>query len=316
MRVRFSLPAFFQMKNKILVIVGPTAVGKSALAVRLAKKLNGEIISADSRQVYTGLDVGTGKITKQEMKGVPHHLIDVASPRKQFTAAEYRRKGLKALKDIMEKKHLPIVVGGTGFYIDALTGKIALPDVAPNKPLRKVLEKKNTEELFRILKKKDPHGASTIARDNKVHLIRALEIVKALGKVPGCQPARLTPYQFVFIGIKPSKKELEKRIRVRLIKRLPGIIREVQQLNYHGLTWKRMYELGLEYRYVSLYLQGKTLRENMVEKLYTEIRHYAKRQMTWFRRNKKIKWFKPAEFKKIVEYARMTLLGSSKVKSE
>ena len=294
------------MKKKVLVIVGPTASGKSALAVKLAKKFNGEIISADSRQVYKGLDVGTGKITKQERRGIPHYLLDVANPRKQFSAAEYKKLSDEKVRYIVQKGKLPIVVGGTGFYIDVLTGSVVLPDVPPNKTLRKRLEKKNLEELFKILKKKDLRRAKDIDRNNKIRIIRALEIIDSLGKVP-LNRGRQASTKFVFIGLKPNN--LNERIHKRLIERLPGIIREARKLHREGLTYKRMYELGLEYRYVAMYLQGNLNKLDMFNKVNREIRRYAKRQMTWFKRNKKIKWFGPEDLRAIEKYVRMTLLG-------
>lgn len=294
-------------KPKVLVIVGPTASGKSSLAVKLAKKFNGEIISADSRQVYKGLDIGTGKITKQEMRGIPHYLLDVANPKKQFSAAQYKTLATNSLRYIVAKKRLPIVVGGTGLYIDALAGIMNFPDVEPNPLLRKRLAKKGAEELFKILKKKDPRRASTIDPHNKVRLIRALEIIAAMGTVP----TRLghgvskSGWEYVYIGLKPDN--LDKRIYQRLLARLDGIIREAKKLiKLKAISYKRMHELGLEYRYVALYLQHKLSREEMTKKLYTEIRHYAKRQMTWFKRNHKIKWFRPDKYRKIENYLNKT----------
>ena len=295
-------------QQKILVIVGPTASGKSSLAVRLANKFNGEIISADSRQVYRGLNIGTGKITGQEMRGIAHYLLDVANPRSQFSAAQYKVLADKFIRYIVQKDKLPIVVGGTGFYIDALTGTAVFPDVPPNKLLRSKLNKFNKEKLFLMLKKKDPRRALTIDRDNKVRLIRALEIIDVLGKVPLCQPATSTHYKFVYIGLKPDN--LDERIYKRLVKRLEPMVREGKRLHKQGLTYKRMHELGLEYRYIGMYLQNKISKQEMVEKLYIASRHYAKRQMTWFKRNKEIKWFtlssiegfRPAEFKEIERY--------------
>lgn len=281
---------FMSEKSKVLVIIGPTASGKSDLAVRLARKLNGEIISADSRQVYKGLNIGTGKITKKEMGGIKHHLLDVADPRKQFSVSEYKNLVTKLLAIIVVQGKLPIIVGGTGFYIDAITGRTNFPDVPPNRTLRKNLEKKTTEELFKILKKKDPKRAGTIDPHNKVRLIRALEIIQALGRVPVTNDRQLTTYDFKYIGLKPD--DLEERIYKRLIKRIPGMISEAKRLHKQGLTWKRMYELGLEYRYLALYLQGRLAKKEMVDKLNIAIRQYAKRQKLWFKRNKKIRWFK------------------------
>ncbi|MDO8569461.1 MAG: tRNA (adenosine(37)-N6)-dimethylallyltransferase MiaA [bacterium] len=301
------------MKKKVLVIVGPTASGKSDLAVRLAKKFNGEIISADSRQVYKGLNVGTGKITKQEMMGVSHYLLDVANPKKQFSVADYKQLAEHNLRYIVSCGKLPIVAGGTGFYIDTLTGMINFPNVPPNKKLREKLSQKSTEVLFKMLETKDSRRARTIDPHNKIRLIRALEIIEALGYVPTRQPCRLTSFDFIYIGLKPN--DLDKRIYKRLLQRLKPMIREGKRLHKQGLTYKRMRELGLEYRYIALYLQGKTLQKEMVEKLYAESGHYAKRQMTWFKRNKKIKWFilksiegfKPEEYKEIERYARRML---------
>lgn len=277
-RCEGSSPSSGTMKPKVLVIVGPTASGKSALAVELARKLDGEVVSADSRQVYKGLDIGTGKITRREMRGVPHHLLDVAYPREQFTASKYKKFALGAIKKILSKGKLPIVVGGTGFYIDAL--RMDLPEVPPNPALRENLENKSLKELQKMLGR---HRLKDM--QNRVRLIRAIEIIKALGKIPKAKMDKR--YNFVFVGLKP--KGLDKKIKERLIKRIPGIIRETKKLGA-----KRAYELGLEYRFASLYLQGKLNKKEFVEKLNTAIRQYAKRQMTWFKRNKDITWFERA----------------------
>lgn len=291
-----------------MTIVGPTASGKSALAVRLAKKFGGEVISADSRQVYKGLDVGTGKIMKKEMRGIPHYLLDVAEPKRQFSVAEYK----KLAEEKLNKIKFPIVVGGTGFYIDTLTGRINFPDVPPNNKLRGKLNKKSSEELFKILKKKDSKRTKNIDRHNKVRLIRALEIVEQIGHVPPLTPS--VNENFIYIGLRPDN--LTERISARLLKRLEPMIKECKKLHKNGLSWKRMYELGLEYRYVGSYLQGKMTKKEMIEKLNIAIRQYAKRQMTWFKRNKEIKWFtlssvegfKPEEYKKIEKFAKSKLL--------
>jgi len=292
-------------KPKVIVILGPTTSGKSDLAVKLALKFRGEIISADSRQVYKGLDIGSGKIKDEEKQGVPHYLLDVLEPQKTFTVSQYKRLGEKKLKDITDRLKLPIIVGGTGFYIDALTGTIDFPEVKPNKKLREELEQKSVEELFKMLEAKDPLRAKTIDKHNKPRLIRALEIIEAIGKVPplsNVQPGRLNIYEFIFIGLNLDKEKLEEKIYKRLINRLPEILKECEKLQENGLSWKRMFELGLEYRYASLYLKGKMTKEEMEKKLFIEIKKYAKRQMTWFKRNKKIKWFKPEELKDIENY--------------
>lgn len=291
--------------NKVLVVVGPTASGKSSLAVKLAKKFGGEIISADSRQVYRGLNIGTGKITKKEMRGVPHYLLDVANPRKYFSVADYKKLATNTLRVIALRNKLPIIVGGTGLYIDVLSGRMSFPDVPPNKLLRRKLDRLSTEELFKMLKKKDSRRARSIDNRNKVRLVRALEIVEVLGKVP-VLPQKQSK-NLVFIGLLP--KDLKRRIHRRIILRLDGMIRETKMLHKQGLTYKKMHELGLEYRYLAQYLQGRLNKKELVKKLDTEIVHYAKRQMTWFKRNKKIRWFAPSEYGGIEKYARIALKG-------
>ncbi|NQV88665.1 MAG: tRNA (adenosine(37)-N6)-dimethylallyltransferase MiaA [Parcubacteria group bacterium] len=277
------------MKPKILVILGPTASGKSDLAVKLAKKFNGEIISADSRQVYKGLDIGTGKITKKEMLGIPHHLLDVANPKKRFTVVEFKRLADKAITDILKRGKLPIICGGTGFYIQAVVDNVVLPDVPPNDKLRVKLEKKTTDELVNILKKLDKKRLSTIDENNRRRLIRAIEIASALGKVPPIK--KHSDFDALQIGTKIDDKELRERIHTRLIKRVKqGMITEAKNLHQNRLSWKRMEELGLEYRYLALYLQNKMSKDEMIQKLETEIWHYSRRQMTWFKKDKRIKW--------------------------
>ncbi len=288
MRVQVSPAA--QMNPKIVVIVGPTASGKSSLGVSLAKKFHGEIISADSRQVYKGLDLGTGKITKKEMRGIPHHLLDVANPKKRFTVVEYQKKTSRAIRDIVQKKKLPFVVGGTGFYIDSLVQGSNLPNVPPNTTLRKKLEKKSTQVLFAMLKKKDQQRAKTIDPNNKVRLIRALEIVASLGKVPSVAKKNL--YDALYIGINPDKNNLQKNIHKRLVERTKkGMLQEVKKLHEKDLSWKRMEELGLEYKFIALYLQKVLTKQDMLQKLESAILQYSKRQMTWFKRNKDIVLF-------------------------
>jgi len=278
------------MKAKILVILGPTATGKSDLAVSLAKRLNGEVISADSRQVYKGLDIGTGKITKKEMGRIPHHLLDVADPKKAFSVTAFVKLAEVAIQNIVSRGKLPIICGGTGFYISALVDGLIFPDVPPHIALRSRLSKKNLVQLYDTLKKLDHDRAATIDKDNPVRLIRAIEIATAIGKVP---PVRSNPSKFdaTFIGLQASPQLLRKRIHDRLIKRMKGgMLAEIRNLHAGGLSWKRMEELGLEYRYLAYYFQKKITLEKMLADLELAIWHYAKRQMTWFRRDKRIKW--------------------------
>ena len=280
-----------KQKPKIVVIVGPTASGKSDLAVRLAKKFNGEVISADSRQVYTGLNIGSGKITKREMLGVKHHLLDVASPKKTFTVSQYKKLAEKAIKQIIQKKKLSIIVGGTGFYVQSIVDDLVLPAVKPNQKLRQELEKKAVAELYQILKNLDPIRAGNIDIHNPRRLIRAIEIAKTIGQVPAFKKAS-AKYDFLMIGFNPPTDSLKRKIKIRLKTRLKaGLIKEVKSLHdKKGMSWKRLEALGLEYRFVSQYLIGQMSKAEMITTLNKEINHYAKRQMTWFKKDKRIHW--------------------------
>lgn len=288
------------MKNKpkVIVIVGPTASGKTALSIEIAKQFGGEIVSADSRQVYRGLDLGTGKVTPEEMQGVPHHLLDLADPMEVYTAADFVRDARKAIADITSRRKLPIAVGGTFFYTDALLGRISTPEVTPDPELRAQLEEMNPESLFAALEKLDERRAAEIDPHNKRRLIRALEIVKALGTVPEQAPELV--YETLSVGIDIPKNELHENIHIRLIERMEkGLIDEVRELHRNGMTYERMDELGLEYRYISRHLTGELREEKMLEELETKIKQFAKRQMTWLKRDKEIHWFRSADTEKI-----------------
>jgi len=289
-------------KPKIIAIVGPTASGKSALAVRLAKKFNGEVISADSRQVYKGLDIGTGKVTARETRGIPHHLLDVASPIRQFSIARYKTLAEKTIDRLVRHHKLPILCGGTGFYVETITKGIVLPNVTPDPALRTTLGKKSPATLHALLSKLDPARARTIDRHNPRRLIRAIEIAKALGKVPKAKS--VSRYDVLQIGLMPEPRKLRKKIRARLLARLrQGMVAEVRRLRSQGLSWKRMEELGLEYRYIARFLKGELSKTEMVNALETASWQYAKRQMTWFKRDNTIKWFTPVEIKRIEKEA-------------
>ena len=283
------------MPGKLIVILGPTASGKTDLAIKLATKYGGSVVSADSRQVYKGLDSGSGKITKKEMRGVPHYLLDVANPKRKFTVAQYQKLAMVAVKKIQAQGRVPFLVGGTGFYIQSIVDGIVIPEVKPNWTLREKLSRYQVERLYEMLKKLDPVRARTIDAKNPVRLIRALEIVKTTGK-PVPQNYHSKRYSVVSgntvlqIGIKKSPKELKGLISKRLNKRIIGMIAEVKKIHAGGLSYKRLEELGLEYRFAAQYVQGKITKEEMVKILEKEIWQYAKRQMTWFKRDKKIHW--------------------------
>lgn len=280
--------------GKLIVITGPTASGKSDLAVKLAKKFNGEIISADSRQVYRGLDIGSGKITKQEMRGVPHYLLDVANPKRVFTVSQYQKLAQVKIKDIWARGKTPIICGGTGLYIRAAVDGIVFPEVPPNLKLRKELEKKSVEELFNILKKLDKERAGNIDAKNPRRLIRAIEIATVLGKVPKLKANKLIT-KSLFIGLQPKDEILKKKIKLRLAKRLEAkgknnLITEVKNLRKSGLSWQRLEALGLEYKYVALFLQNKLTQEQMIYLIEKESWQYAKRQNTWWKGDKRVNW--------------------------
>lgn len=304
-------------KPKIIVILGPTASGKSDLAVKIAKKFNGEVISADSRQVYKGMDVGTGKVPRDPIsnfkfqiskadkgnqhkikkqtyfyKSIPHYLLDVCSPKKFFTVSQYKKLANQTIKEILKKGRLPIICGGTGFYIQCVIDDITIPKVKPDWKLRNKLEKKTNEELFNQLKKIDPVRAKNIDENNKRRLIRAIEIILKTKK-PVPEFKKKSKYNCLIIGTKIEQEELKERIKKRLEKRLKqGMIEEVNNLHKKGISFKRLEDFGLEYRYIAYYLQDKIKKEEMIKKLQKEIEKYAKRQMTWFKRDKRINWVK------------------------
>ncbi|MEK7138574.1 MAG: tRNA (adenosine(37)-N6)-dimethylallyltransferase MiaA, partial [Patescibacteria group bacterium] len=266
--------------TKVVAVVGSTASGKSDLGIRLAKKFSGEVISADSRQVYRGMSLGTGKVQRDSIKEsvssikgaekyyfskeIRHHLIDVANPKKQFTADDFRILGREAIENIVSRNKIPIIVGGTGFYIDVLLDRMSVAEVPSNKKLRAQFDRLTVEHLFKMLKKLDPKRAKTIEPKNKRRLVRALEIVLTTGKSVPKQESRIwnlesRKFDILWIGLKP--KNLEKRIKKRLDERLKqGMIKEVQHLHNPpagaGISWKRLDDFGLEYRWVSRWLKN------------------------------------------------------------
>ncbi|MEN9389956.1 MAG: hypothetical protein RLZZ283_56 [Candidatus Parcubacteria bacterium] len=287
----------------VIAIVGPTSSGKTDLSVRVAKKVGGEIISADSRQVYRGLNLGTGKVTHAETRGVPHHLLDVANPRTIYNASDYVRDGRRALADILGRDKTPIIVGGTGFYIDALLGRIELAAVPPNHALRKKLAKMSLAQLQNRLKQREPKRYKTIDIQNPRRLIRALEI--SLTKKTAAPPPPLPAMQIIWIGLALPATVLKKRIHARLLNRIKkGMLREARRLHTAGVSWKRMHALGLEYRYQALYLQKKITKAEMLEQLEKESNAYAKRQMTWFKKNPDIKWVSPQNAPALIKEVR------------
>lgn len=304
---------------KLIVVLGPTAVGKSDMAVNIALAIKSqtskvkksqkyhstkgaEIVSADSRQVYKGLDIGAGKITKKEMKGIPHYCLDIVSPKraKQFSVAEFQTHTHKAITEIIDRGNIPILCGGTGFYIDAIVDGVVLPEVKANKTLRKELETYTTEKLIKILSKLDKKRLNQIDTNNRVRLIRSIEIAKELGKVP--ELIKQKKFETLLIGLDIPKEELMNKVHTRALKRLTqGMIAEAKKLRQDGVSWKRMNQFGLEYGLLAKLLQGKLTRAEFIERLKIETWQYAKRQRTWFYRKEGILWFTPSDTQKIVK---------------
>lgn len=271
-------------KPKIIVIAGPTSSGKTAYSIKLAKKINGEIISADSRQVYKGINLLSGKVTKKEMGKIQHYMLDVADPKRAYSVVKYQKDATKAINAILKKGKVPIICGGTGFYIDALVYNRIMPEVKPNNLLRKKLEKLSTTELFNMLKKLDKNRAITIDKKNPVRIIRAIEIATVLGKVPKLSESK-SPYEIEWIIIDQDDAVLKEKIEKRLRDRIKsGMLREAKKLHQNGVSFKRMEKLGLECRESSLYLQGKISKKELIENLNSQIWKYAKRQRVWFKK--------------------------------
>jgi len=276
-------------KNKLIVILGPTASGKTSLSIKLAKKFNGEVVSADSRQVYKKMNIGTGKVTKKEMQNIPHHLLDVISTKTKFSVAQYQKKAIASINKISKKGKLPFLVGGSPFYIYSVVDGWQFPEMKANPVLRKKLEKKPLEELQKMLKKLDAKRYSTIETKNKRRLVRAIEIAKALGSVPVLK--QNPQFDCLLLGIKHSTKKTAELIHKRQIQMFKqGMVTEVNSLKKSGVSWKRLDDFGLEYRWIARYLQNKISKQEMEEKLEIDTIRFSKRQMTWFKRNKKILW--------------------------
>ncbi|MFA6354133.1 MAG: tRNA (adenosine(37)-N6)-dimethylallyltransferase MiaA [Candidatus Paceibacterota bacterium] len=295
--------------NKVLIILGPTASGKSEWAVKLASRFNGEIISADSRQVYRGLDIGTGKVPRgkyQELeknrqedeycyKGIKHYLIDVVEPNKDFTVVDYKRLAEKAIKEILSRGKLPIVCGGTGLYIRALTENLSIPKVKIDLKLRQKLEaemeKYGLERLAGKLKEIDPLSAQTVDLKNPRRVIRALEVIINSGKSFSSQQKRKkSKYEFLELGIKIPDQKLKENISKRVEKMFKqGLVEETKKIvQKYRKGIKALNTIG--YKEVIDFLEGKISKEEAKEKIKMNTWHYAKRQMTWFKKDKKINW--------------------------
>lgn len=292
--------------QKVIALVGPTASGKTDWSLRLAQKYNGEIISADSRQVYKKMDIGTAKIKGEwrwqagwnglrrtyYSEDIPHHLIDFLDPGKQFTAAEFRDRAIKYIKLALKNEHIPIIVGGTGLYISALVDNLHIPRVLPNKKLRKGLEEKSNKELLELLRNFDPIGAEKIDQHNKRRLIRALEVCILSGRPFSEQQKRGEPmFQFLQIAPELPREILQERIEKRIEDMIEqGLIKEVEALIKQKYSWDLPSMSGVGYRQFENYFKGTKAIEQTIEELKRDTRRFARRQITWFKRDKSIHW--------------------------
>lgn len=275
--------------NKLVVIAGTNASGKSGLGIELAKKYGAEIVSADSRQVFEGLNLGSGKVTEKEMDGVRHYLLDVAKPNDFFSLSDYQRLAYEAIDDIFSRNVKPFLVGGTGLYVNSVVDGYKLNTSTPDDKIRKEVEAKPTEELIEIIREKNPMALERLDLKNKRRLERAVEKILSGDFEENPSEKR---YETLVIGVTWPRDVLYERIRIRLDKRLEeGMIEEVVKLRAEGATDEFLYKLGLEYRYILMYLRGEFVSfDDFYDKLFMEIRHLAKEQMTWFRKREDINW--------------------------
>jgi tRNA dimethylallyltransferase len=278
-------------KPRVLVILGPTASGKTSLAVKLAHDLNGEIISADSRQVYCGMDIGTGKDLKEYVvkgKKIPYHLIDIVKPNEEFNLAKYQKLANSAIKEILNRGCLPIIVGGTGLYLQALVDGYELDERVPDIKRRQELEAMTVDQLYKMLEKIKPefaHKLNNSDKNNPRRLIRYLEISSSEPKEKSKQK-KSVPYDFLILGLQQEDDEMRTRIMKRIIDRLDkeDMVGEVERLINEGVSLVRLNSFGLEYRHIAWYLEDRLDYDEMIEKLGLATYRFAKRQKTWFKR--------------------------------
>ena len=296
-------------KPKVIVICGPTASGKTALSIELAKKINGEIVSADSMQIYKDMDVGTAKTTPEEMQGIKHYLQDFVEPDKRYSVADYKVDAEKAIEEILSKGKTPIVVGGTGLYVDSLIYGIEYQEIKFDEKYRKELEdialKKGLETLYKKAQEIDPEAMKKISCNDKKRIIRVLEIYKATGKTKTEQEIesrkKEVKYDYKVFAIDWEREKLYERINKRVdIMIENGLIEEVENLLKKYKEFPTAMQ-GLGYKEVVEYLNGYLTKEEMIDKIKQETRRYAKRQITWFRKNKQTIWIRPQDLQKILD---------------
>ena len=293
------------MKKPLIILTGPTAVGKTKLSIKLAKAVNGEIISADSMQVYRHMDIGSAKIRPEEMEGVPHHLIDCLEPEEEFNVVRFQQMAQDAMNSIYERNRIPIIVGGTGFYIQAITGDIDFTQHGEDHQYRQELEAlsqtKGAEVLHQMLAQVDPESAKAIHSNNVKRVIRALEYYRQTGTPISehnrQQREKMTPYRLAYFVLNDDRSHLYERIDARIDEMLEdGLIAEVQKLKKRG-CYKGMVSMqGLGYKEILAYLDGTYSLEEAIYILKRDTRHFAKRQITWFKRERDVEWFHKPDF--------------------
>ncbi len=291
---------------KIVVILGPTASGKTDLGLALAKQFNGEIISADSRQVYKKMNIGTAKPMGDWIKdayvvdGIPHHIMDIVEPDTDFSLADFKSMATDCIQDILKRNKLPILVGGTGLYIWTIVDNLDIPKTKPNLELRSDLEKNSLSELVVMLRQVDPDSAEKIDLKNPRRVLRALEVAISSGQSFFEQRTKSDPlYDALQIGIEVSKEELNKRIDSRVDKQIKdGLVEETNSLVKLGFGWDLPSMSGIGYKQIGYYLRGEMSLEEAISMLKRDTKRFAKRQMTWFKRDKKIHWIKNTDLDK------------------
>ena len=285
-------------KPKVIVICGPTASGKTGLSVKLAQKMDGEIVSCDSMQIYKDMTIGTAKVTEEEMQGIPHHLIDFVSPDERYSVAEFQKDAERVIDEIIQKGKTPIVVGGTGLYVDTLVYHIQYPEIKTDLAYRRKLEKSIQEQGLQVAYQKakeiDPQAVEKISNNDKKRIMRILEIYHQTGKTKTQLEVESReeepPYEYLVYAIGMDREKLYDRINRRVdIMLEQGLIEEVQDLLKKYQHFPTAMQ-GLGYKEVASYLLGNITKEQMIEMLKQETRRYAKRQLTWFRKNKDIQW--------------------------
>lgn len=294
-----------QDKRPLIILTGPTAVGKTDLSIKLAKALDGEIVSADSMQVYRHMDIGSAKVTAQEMDGVPHHLIDVLDPTEDFNVVTFQRMAKEAMEGIYDRGHIPIVAGGTGFYIQALLYDIDFTENDGDTSIRQELEQlaaeKGAQHLHEMLRQIDPASAEAIHANNVKRVIRAVEFYRQTGKQISvhneAERTKESPYQFLYYVLNTDRPVLYERIDRRVdIMMEQGLVEEVKKLADMGCTRGMVSMQGLGYKEILDYLDGKCTLEEAVYILKRDTRHFAKRQITWFKRERDVRWLNLPEF--------------------